>query len=54
MSRKRTAVPDAALAIATGDPAAREQAWKGIEMAGVDQPGAADLGEVELSARRSG
>ena len=30
---ERMAVPDAALAVATGDPAAREWAWKSIETA---------------------
>ena len=33
---ERMAVPDAALAIATGDPAAREWAWKRIETARTD------------------
>jgi hypothetical protein len=51
---ERMAVPDAALAIATGDPAAREWAWKRIETAICDRKGAADLDEMEPSARRSG
>jgi hypothetical protein len=48
------AVPDAALAIATGDPAVCEWAWKRIESMRDDRPGAADPGEMEPSARRSG
>ena len=52
--KERTVAPDAALAIAVGDPATRERAWKRIEMARDDRPGAAELGEMELSARRSG
>ena len=50
----RVTAPDAALAIATGDPAAREWAWKTIETAKTDGSGAAELGDVETSARRSG
>ena len=41
--RERMAAPDAALAIATGDPAARERAWKQIENGRADEPGAAEL-----------
>jgi hypothetical protein len=52
--KERMAVPDAALAVATGDPAVCEGAWKRIESARNDRPGAADLGEMEPSARRSG
>jgi hypothetical protein len=48
------AVPDAALAIATGDPAAREWAWKRIETARTDAVNAADLDKMEPSTRRSG
>ena len=52
--RERMARPEAALAIATGDPAARERAWKGLESAAagrVDAPGPDGL---EPTARRSG
>ncbi len=52
--RARMAVPDAALAVATGDPAAREWAWKRIESAAAGQPDGAEMGEMEPSARRSG
>ena len=50
----RMAVPDAALAVATGDPAAREWAWKRIETARTGPVDAAGSGELEPSARRSG
>ena len=50
----RMAAPDAALAVATGDPAAREWAWKRIETAQTAPVNAAELGEMEPSARRSG
>lgn len=50
----RMAVPDAALAVATGDPAAREWAWKRIETARIDPVDADELGDMEPSARRSG
>src|SRR4051812_3374227 len=50
----RVAAPDAALAIATGDPAARERAWKSIETAKTDASVAAELSGIEPSARRSG
>src|SRR5882762_4467553 len=50
----RMAVPDAALAVATGDPAAREWAWKRIETAKTGPADANDLGDLEPSARRSG
>jgi hypothetical protein len=52
--RERMARPDAALAIATGDAAAREWAWKRLETAGPGRSDAADLSEMEPSARRSG
>ena len=52
--KERTAAPDAARAIAVGDPATRERAWKRIEMARADRPGAAESGEMEPTARRSG
>jgi len=51
---ERMANPEAALVIATGDVAAREWALKRLETAGNDQPDAADLGELEPSARRRG
>ena len=51
---ERMAVPDAALAVATGDPAAREWGWKRIETAKSAPADAAELGKVEPSARRSG
>jgi hypothetical protein len=50
----RVAAPDAALAVATGDPAARECAWKTIETAKTDASVAAELSDIEPSARRSG
>ena len=52
--RERMAHPDAALAIATGDATTREQAWKRLETVVPDGLDAADLGEMEPSARRSG
>jgi hypothetical protein len=52
--RERMAHPEAALAIATGDAAMREQAWKTLETADAGHVNAADLGEMEPSARRSG
>jgi hypothetical protein len=51
---ERMARPDAALAVATGDAAAREWAWKSLEIATASRLDAADLGVVELSARRRG
>jgi len=51
---ERMAAPDAALVIATGDQAARECGWKAIEMARTAPPDAAELSEMEPSARRSG
>jgi hypothetical protein len=51
---ERIARPEAALAIATGDASAREWAWKRLEAAPVGRADAADLGELEPSARRSG
>ena len=50
----RMAVPDAALAAATGDPAAREWAWKRIETARTGPVDASELSDTEPSARRSG
>jgi pimeloyl-ACP methyl ester carboxylesterase len=52
--RDRTALPEAALTIATGDAAAREWAWKRLEAAAASRLDAADLGEMEPSARRRG
>jgi hypothetical protein len=50
----RMAVPDAALAVATGDHAEREWAWKRIESAKAAPVDAADLSDMEPTARRSG
>jgi len=50
---ERMAEPEAALAIATGDAAAREWAWKRLETA-ANRLDAADLGEMEPTARRRG
>jgi hypothetical protein len=52
--RERMASPEAALAIAAGDAAAREWAWKRLEPAAASLADAADLGEMEPSARRRG
>jgi hypothetical protein len=52
--RERMARPEAALAIATGDAAAREWAWKRLETAPSGLVDASQSGEMELSARRSG
>jgi hypothetical protein len=52
--RERMARPEAALAIATGDAATRECAWKSLKMAAVTRLDEADLGEMEPSARRRG
>jgi hypothetical protein len=51
---ERMARPEAALAIATGDATVREWAWKSLEMASASRADAADLGEMEPSARRRG
>jgi pimeloyl-ACP methyl ester carboxylesterase len=51
---ERMARPQAALAIATGDAAAREWAWKTLETAVATGRDAADLSEREPSARRRG
>jgi hypothetical protein len=51
---ERMARPEAALTIATGDEAAREWAWKSLETEPAGRVDAADLGEMEPSARRSG
>jgi hypothetical protein len=52
--RERMARPEAALAIVTGDAAAREFAWKRLEAAPAGRVDAADLDELEPSARRRG
>jgi hypothetical protein len=46
--------PEAALAMATGDAAAREWAWKSLETATANGVDTVDLGELERSARRRG
>lgn len=46
--------PDAALAVATGDAVTRERAWKALEGAPDDRTAAAEMGEMEPSARRRG
>jgi hypothetical protein len=51
--RERMACPEAALAVATADATAREPAWKRLETA-VGLADAADLGEIEPTARRRG
>jgi hypothetical protein len=51
---ERMARPEAALAIATGDAAAREWAWKRLETAAGSRADAPDLGELEPTARRRG
>ena len=50
----RMALPEAALAIATGDASAREWAWKRLEAATASHANPADLAELEPSARRRG
>jgi hypothetical protein len=56
--RERVSRPEAALAIATGDAAAREWAWKRLESLPANHTDAAadadELSAVEPSARRSG
>ncbi len=51
---ERMARPEAALAFATGDAAERECAWKMLETAVPGRGDAADLGELEPTARRRG
>lgn len=51
---ERMALPEAALAIATADPAARAWAWKTVETAAAGRADATNLGEMEPSVRRSG
>ncbi len=50
----RMALPEAALAMATGDASVREWAWKRLETAATSRANAADVGELEPSARRRG
>ena len=50
----RVAMPDAALAIATGDATAREWAWKQLENARFGHAEEAEAGEEEPTARRRG
>jgi hypothetical protein len=51
---ERMARPEAALAIATGDAATREWAWKRLESIAANRVEAADFGGAEPSARRRG
>jgi hypothetical protein len=51
---ERMARPEAALAVATGDAAARECAWKDLEDVTTSRTNAGNLGDVEPSARRRG
>jgi len=51
---ERMAVPEAALAVATGDAPAREWAWKQLENSRSSRNEAAELAAVEPSARRRG
>jgi hypothetical protein len=52
--RERMAQPEAALAIAIGDAAAREWAWKRLEAAAAGRADAAGSGAMEPPVRRSG
>jgi hypothetical protein len=52
--RERMVMPETALAIATGDAAAREWAWKRIDAGSVRRTNAAELSTMEPSARRRG
>jgi hypothetical protein len=51
---ERMAVPQAALTVATGDPTAREWAWKQLENAGSGQKAAEELSTMEPTVRRRG
>jgi pimeloyl-ACP methyl ester carboxylesterase len=51
---ERMALPDAALAVATGDATARECGWEKLEDATASRANTANLGDVEPSARRRG
>jgi hypothetical protein len=50
--RERMARPEAALTIAIGDAAARENGWKTLEAAASSCPDGHDLGPMEPSASR--
>jgi len=52
--RERITHPAAALAIATGDAATRENGWKEIESVPIYRPGAAELGGREPNVRAGG
>jgi pimeloyl-ACP methyl ester carboxylesterase len=52
--RERVSLPEAALAVATGDTAAREWAWKRLESLPASRADADELSAAEPSARRSG
>lgn len=52
--RERIACPEAALAVATGDMAAREWAWKRLESASMSRQMASNVDEMEPTVRRSG
>ena len=51
---ERMAQPDAALAITSGDQAIRDWGWKKLKTSTISTPDAAELGEMEPSARRRG
>ena len=51
---ERMALPDAALAIATGDASARQWAWERLESVSAGRTDDADLGEMEPTARYRG
>jgi hypothetical protein len=51
---ERMAHPDAALAIASADDAIRDRGWKTLQTSTISMSDAADLGELEPSARRRG
>lgn len=51
---ERMAMPQAALTVATGDPAARERAWKQLENAPPGQNSAEERSTMEPTARRRG
>ncbi|MGY3616831.1 hypothetical protein [Bradyrhizobium sp. USDA 10063] len=52
--KERMVFPEAALEVATGDPVARERAWRQIEMCGANATGTGNLLGLEPSARRHG
>jgi hypothetical protein len=51
---ERMAQPEAALAITSGDEAIRDWGWKKLKTSTISAPDAAELGEMEPSARRRG